>query len=153
MVVRIMLGVSADWDICSESAGCWVVWLCMEVEAEEPRIAYAAAKGGEEENGCRTGDWSYSFPVSQLSPKTVGVGPGDNTGSVSVNVGMRKHAPQLRPGLWTIQPARGFLWYEMSPSQGFWSGTEFPRIPSNLGRYPQRRMVVNILFHVLISQY
>jgi len=28
----------------------------MEVEAEEPRIAFAAAKGGEEENGCRTGD-------------------------------------------------------------------------------------------------
>jgi len=45
---------------------------CMEAEAEEPWIAYAAAKDGEEENGCRISGLSYSFPVSQLSPKNCG---------------------------------------------------------------------------------
>jgi len=73
----------ADWDVCSESAGCWMTWLTgiedwawVEVEAEEPWIAHAAAESGKEEMRCMTGGLSYiSFSVSQLSPKTADTVP------------------------------------------------------------------------------
>jgi len=83
----------------------------MGVKAEEPRIAYAADKGGVILNGCRTGGCSCYLPVSQFSPKLVDTVPGDSTGSVPRGTAP---SPNFRPMSVVAKRLDGsrYTWYE-----------------------------------------